>query len=123
MPRIRYKETLTQQERQRLEAIATRGRHSSQKILNSLLLSCDEGRFQKRRMTNQAISDPQHGQHATPLDGIGLRVDTRQACPSVTVRPSPGVHPQSGGCVASRTAGWPVIAGISNLVRVEAIVA
>lgn len=58
MPRIRYRVTLTQQERQRLEAITTRGRHSSQKMLNSLLLlSCDEGRYQKRRMTNQAIAD------------------------------------------------------------------
>ena len=56
MPSIRYKVTLTQQERQRLEAMTTRGRHSSQKILNSLLLCCDEGRYQKRRMTNQAIS-------------------------------------------------------------------
>lgn len=58
MPRIRYKVTLSRQERQELEEITTRGRHSSQKILNALiLLNCDEGRHQKRKMTNQAIAD------------------------------------------------------------------
>ena len=58
MPRIRYKVTLTRRERQELEEITTRGRHSSQKMLNALiLLRCDEGRFQKRKMTNQAIAD------------------------------------------------------------------
>ena len=57
MPRIRYKVTLTRRERQELEEITTRGRHSSQKMLNALiLLRCDEGRFQKRKMTNQAIA-------------------------------------------------------------------
>jgi hypothetical protein len=58
MPQIKYKVTLTQRERQELEEIATRGRHSSQKMLNALiLLKCDEGRFQDRRLTNQAIAD------------------------------------------------------------------
>lgn len=58
MPRIRYKVTLSRQEREELEEIATRGRHSSQKILNALiLLSCDEGRYQKHKRTNQAIAD------------------------------------------------------------------
>jgi transposase len=58
MPQIKYKVTLTQRERQQLEEIATRGRHSSQKMLNALiLLKCDEGRFQDRRLTNQAIAD------------------------------------------------------------------
>ena len=37
-----------------------------------------------------AISDSQHGQLAAPLDGLGLRVDTRLTCPPVTVRPSRG---------------------------------
>ena len=31
--------------------------------------------------TQPNISDPQHGQLATPLDGLGLRVDTRLTCP------------------------------------------
>ena len=58
MPRIRYKVTLSRQERDELEGITTRGRHSSQKILNALiLLSCDEGRYQKRKRTNQAIAE------------------------------------------------------------------
>lgn len=58
MPRIRYKVTLSRQEREELEEITTRGRHNSQKILNALiLLSCDEGRCQKHKRTNQAITD------------------------------------------------------------------
>lgn len=58
MPRIRYKVTLSRQEREELEGIATRGRHNSQKILNALiLLNCDEGRYQKRKRTNQAMTD------------------------------------------------------------------
>lgn len=58
MPRIKYKVTLDRQERQNLEEIATRGRHSSQKVLNALiLLKCDEGLFQEQKLTNQAIAD------------------------------------------------------------------
>lgn len=58
MPRIKYKVTLDKQERQMLEEVATRGRHRSQKVLNALiLLKCDEGSFQDRKLTNQAIAD------------------------------------------------------------------
>jgi transposase len=58
MPQIRYKVTLSQAERGQLEEIATRGRHSSQKMLNALiLLKCDEGRHQDRKLSNQAIAD------------------------------------------------------------------
>jgi hypothetical protein len=58
MPRIRHKVTLEEPERQMLEEITTRGRHSSQEVLNALiLLKCDEGRFQDRKLTNQAIAD------------------------------------------------------------------
>ena len=38
----------------------------------------------------------------------------------VTVQPSRGVHPPRGGGLASRTDGSPVIAGTSNVVRVQA---
>jgi hypothetical protein len=58
MPLIRYKVTLEAQERVMLQQIATRGRHSSQKVLNALiLLKCDEGQFQDRKLTNQEIAD------------------------------------------------------------------
>lgn len=58
MPRIKYNVTLDEPEKQMLEAIATRGRHSSQKMLNALiLLKCDVGRFQEHKVTNQAIAD------------------------------------------------------------------
>ena len=36
--------------------------------------------------TQPDISDPQDGQLATPLDGLGLRVDTRLTCPPTSWR-------------------------------------
>lgn len=58
MPRIRYKVTLTKDERRRLEEITTRGRHSSQTVLNALiLLGCDEGPFQRKKTTGQQMVD------------------------------------------------------------------
>ena len=58
MPRIRYKVTLTEQERLMLEEISTRGRHSSQKVLNALiLLGCDDGPFQEKKTTGQQLAD------------------------------------------------------------------
>lgn len=57
MPLIRYKVTLNKQERAMLQAIATRGQHRSQKVLNALiLLGCDEGRFQERKLTAAEIA-------------------------------------------------------------------
>jgi hypothetical protein len=58
MPRIRYKVTLTEEERQTLEAIASRGKHSSKKVLNALiLLGCDEDPGQEKRLTGQQLAD------------------------------------------------------------------
>lgn len=58
MARIRYKVTLEETERQKLEEISTRGRHSSQRLLNALiLLKSDEGQYQTGKVTNQAIAD------------------------------------------------------------------
>lgn len=58
MPLIRYKVTLDKQERAMLQEIATRGKHSSQKVLNALiLLRCDQGPFQERHLTNQQIAE------------------------------------------------------------------
>ena len=57
MPLIRYKVTLSKQERAMLQEIATRGKHRSQKVLNALiLLGCDEGRFQERKLTGAQIA-------------------------------------------------------------------
>ncbi len=58
MGAVRYKVTLTEQERQILEEVATRGRHSSQKVLNALiLLGCDEGPSQERKATGQQLAE------------------------------------------------------------------
>lgn len=57
MPLIRYKVTLSKEERQTLQEITTRGKHSSQKVLNALiLLRCDEGSFQDRKLTAQELT-------------------------------------------------------------------
>jgi hypothetical protein len=58
MPLIKYKVTLDAQERARIHEITTRGHHSSQKILNALiLLRCDEGPTQEQKLTNQTIAN------------------------------------------------------------------
>ncbi len=50
----KYKVTLTQEEREELEAISSKGKHGAQIVLNALiLLACDEGRFQKQRSINE----------------------------------------------------------------------
>ena len=53
----KYIVTLTEDERQALGILTSRGKHKSQKILNALiLLGCDEGKFQKKRSTNKEIA-------------------------------------------------------------------
>ena len=53
----KYKVTLTQQEREDLEAISSKGKHAAQTVLNALiLLACDEGAHRKERSINQTIS-------------------------------------------------------------------
>jgi transposase len=53
----RYKVTLTQEERQDLEAISSKGKHAAQTVLNALiLLACDEGKHQKQRSINETIA-------------------------------------------------------------------
>jgi hypothetical protein len=52
----KYIVTLTEDEREALGALTCRGKHKSQKIINSLiLLACDDGEFQKKRSTNKEI--------------------------------------------------------------------
>lgn len=53
----KYKVTLGKEERSTLETIVQKGSHKSQKVLNALvLLNCDEGAFQKRRMKNEDVA-------------------------------------------------------------------
>ena len=54
----KYIVTLTEDEREILGAFTYRGKHRSQKVINSLiLLACDDGEFQKKRSTNKEISN------------------------------------------------------------------
>jgi hypothetical protein len=53
----KYKVTLTKEERQELTSIIQKGKHRSQKVLNSLILvNCDEGKHQQNRSKNKDIS-------------------------------------------------------------------
>ena len=53
----RYVVTLTEQEREMLESLASKGSHRSQKILNAIiLLACDRGQFQSTRSRNEDIA-------------------------------------------------------------------
>ena len=53
----KYIVTLTEDEREALVVLTSKGKHKSQKILNALiLLGCDESEFQKKRSTNKEIA-------------------------------------------------------------------
>jgi len=53
----KYIVTLTEDERNVLGVLASKGKHKSQKILNALiLLGCDEGRHQVKRSTNEDMA-------------------------------------------------------------------
>jgi Homeodomain-like domain len=53
----KYKVTLQKQERDKLEAIAQKGSHKTQKVLNALvLLNCDEGQFQDHPRRNEEVA-------------------------------------------------------------------
>lgn len=53
----KYTVTLTQEERDSLDQISSKGSHKSQKVINALiLLACDEGEFQEDRSTNVEIA-------------------------------------------------------------------
>ncbi|PJA40719.1 IS630 family transposase, partial [candidate division WWE3 bacterium CG_4_9_14_3_um_filter_34_6] len=52
-----YKVTLSEEERQKLESIVSKGKHRSQKVLNALiLLNCDEGLYQPEKLSNETIA-------------------------------------------------------------------
>ena len=54
---VRYKITLTEEERKDLKSITSKGKHKSQKVINALiLLNCDEGDFQTKRSTNEKVA-------------------------------------------------------------------
>lgn len=58
MPVIKYVVTLTQEERQQLEAIKNRGKHTARKVINALiLLKCDKGEFQSKRYSDPEIEE------------------------------------------------------------------
>jgi hypothetical protein len=58
VPRIRYRVTLTEKERNHLSDLTTKGRHASQTVLNALiLLGCDEGPSQENRLTAEQLAE------------------------------------------------------------------
>jgi len=58
MPKAEYRPALTQEEREELEAIVTKGKHNAQKVLNALiLLNCDEDAPSPRTLREKDIAD------------------------------------------------------------------
>ena len=58
MPKAKYRLALTQEEREELEAIVTKGKHNAQKVLNALiLLNCDENAPSPRTLREKDIAD------------------------------------------------------------------
>jgi len=58
---IKYRVTLSEEERKQLEEISSKGSHKSQKVLNALiLLSVDESQPKELRSTNESISKVLH---------------------------------------------------------------
>ncbi len=54
---VRYKITLTEEERKDLKSITSKGKHRSQKLINALiLLNCDQGGFQTKRLPNEQVA-------------------------------------------------------------------
>ena len=54
---IKYRVTLTGEERIELKTISSKGKHRSQKVLNALIfLACDEGSFQPKKSVNEDIA-------------------------------------------------------------------
>jgi transposase len=54
----RYRVSLTAEERAALTSIVQKGNHGSRKVVNALiLLNCDEGEFQDRRMKNEDVAN------------------------------------------------------------------
>lgn len=54
----RYKVTLDKEGREELEGIARKGSHQSQKVINALiLLNCDEGEHNDRRIRGEGIAE------------------------------------------------------------------
>jgi len=61
MPKVKYRLSLTGDEREELETIVAKGKHSSQKVLNALvLLNCDENARRPRTLRDQDIADVLH---------------------------------------------------------------
>jgi hypothetical protein len=61
MPKIKYRLSLTSEEREELEGVVAKGEHRSQKVLNALiLLNCDEDARKSRTLREQDIADVLH---------------------------------------------------------------
>jgi transposase len=58
MPKIKYRFSLSQNERDELESILAKGKHNSQKVLNALiLLNYDENALKPRKLVEQDIAN------------------------------------------------------------------
>lgn len=61
MPKIKYRFSLTPEERTELEMIVAKGKHSARKVVSALvLLNCDESKTQTRVLRDQDVADVLH---------------------------------------------------------------
>ena len=61
MPKIKYRFSLTPEEREELEALVAKGKHNSQKVLSALiLLNCAETESHPRALRDQDIAQVLH---------------------------------------------------------------
>jgi transposase len=55
MPKIKYRYDLTEEEKEQLESLTTKGRHSARKVVNALILiNCDDGN--ERRLLDKQVA-------------------------------------------------------------------
>lgn len=94
----KYKVTLQLDERSALEAIVQKGSHASRTVVNALiLLSCDEGEFQPRRMKNEDVAAVLHISMRT-IDRVKKRFVEEGLDAALERRPSPRVYqPKADG--------------------------
>ena len=113
----RYVVTLDEAERKDLTAITNKGSHRSQKVINALiLLNCDEGQFNERQATGEAIADilrismrkVDRAKKRFVEAGIEAALGGRQGRRPTYLRKADGeFEARPGGVELWRATGWP----------------
>ena len=88
----KYTVTLTKEEREKLEALTSRGKHPAQTVVNALvLLACDEGQYPKERSSNKTIAQVLKLTTKT-IDRVKKRYGEEGLAMALTRKPSTRVY-------------------------------